>query len=307
MNKIDSSFNDLVSKIKLMSEDEIYEHIKDKFIHLNPLTKDSCEKCFNQFLYWGKLSFKEEEFEFFKLKAFCLKHHIEDFEWFYNNLEDYQSKKVLLATLDNWFNWNFKYLGSVIQNLYDDYFDLDLLSNCHDEILVDLGSYTGDSILSFIDNYGKESFKKIYCYEINKKNFDMMEKNLCQYDNIVLKLKGVSDKTGFMYVKENEALSACTLNNEGQTKVNLTSLDEDIKEKITIIKSDIEGAEQNALLGAKKHIVNDHPKLLISIYHSNDDIWQIPRMIKEMDSSYKFYIRYHGGPIYSTEITLIAI
>lgn len=65
--------------------------------------------------------------------------------------------------------------------------------------------------------------------------------------------------------------------------------------------------EQKALQGAQNHIKTSHPKLLISIYHSNEDIWQIPKMIKEMDNTYKFYLRYHGGPIYPTEITLIAI
>ena len=30
-------------------------------------------------------------------------------------------------------------------------------------------------------------------------------------------------------------------------------------------------------------------------------------MIKEIDPTYKFYLRYHGGNVYPTEITLIAL
>lgn len=307
LNKIDIEFNDLIKKIKTMKEDEIYNHIKNNFIKLSSTTKASCEKFFNQFLYWGKLSFDEENFEFFKLKAFTLYNYTDNFKWLYDNLEDYQSKKILLAILDNWFNWSFKYLGSVIQNLYDDYFDLDLIKECKNEVLVDLGAYTGDSVLSFINNYGIDSYKKIYCYEINEKNLEKMKSNLNKYENVIFKFKGVSDCSDIMYLKENEALSASSLNDEGDIIINTTSLDEDIKEKITIIKSDIEGGEYKALLGAKNHIINDHPKLLFSIYHSNDDVWRIPKLIKDMDSSYKFYLRYHGGPIYPTEITLIAI
>ena len=87
----------------------------------------------------------------------------------------------------------------------------------------------------------------------------------------------------------------------------MVTLDEDIGEAITIIKADIEGFEQEAIKGAINHIKNDHPKLLISVYHKNEDLWKIPKMIKEIDSTYKFYLRYHGGSIYPTEITLIAI
>ena len=74
-----------------------------------------------------------------------------------------------------------------------------------------------------------------------------------------------------------------------------------------IVDIKIENGEVRAIKGAQKHIVNDHPKLLISVYHSNDDLWKIPRMIYEMDSSYKFYLRYKSTCVYPTEITLIAI
>ena len=86
-----------------------------------------------------------------------------------------------------------------------------------------------------------------------------------------------------------------------------TTLDEEIKEKITILKMDIEGGEQKALRGATEHIKNDHPKLLISVYHNVRDIFEIPNMIEQIDSSYQFYLRNYGGGVYPTEIVLIAI
>ena len=71
--------------------------------------------------------------------------------------------------------------------------------------------------------------------------------------------------------------------------------------------ADIEGYEQKALLGARGHIVREHPKLLFSVYHNNEDLWKIPRMIHEMSPDYKFYLRFDGSPIYPTEITLFAL
>ena len=307
MNIIDKKFKDLTDDIKDKDEVEIFYHIKERFLLVNEKTRQSCENFFNKFLYWGKLDFKNKDFEFFELKAKALKNHIDDFIWLYDNLCDYQSKKVLFATLDNWYNWNFTDLASVMQNLYDDYFDLDLIPKCDDEVFVDLGAYIGDTTLSYINNYGTDSYRKIYCYEINQENFGYLKTNMEPYEDIDLRLKGVGAENGTMYLKENGELSSCQVSDDGDIPVEMVSLDDDIKEEITIIKSDIEGAEQKALMGARGHIINEHPKLLISIYHSNDDVWQIPRMIKEMDNSYRFYLRYHGGMIYPTEITLIAL
>ena len=307
MNIIDRKFKKLTDDIKDKDETEIFYHIKERFLLVNEKTRQSCEDFFNKFLYWGKLDFKNKDFEFFKLKARTLKNHIDDFIWLYDNLCDYQSKKVLLATLDNWYNWSFTDLASIVQNLYDDYFDLDLIPKCEMEVFVDLGAYTGDTTLSFINNYGIDSYKKIYCFEINEENFGYLKTNMKPYEDIDLRLKGVGDKNGTMYLKENGELSSCQVSDAGEIPIEMVSLDDDIKEEITIIKSDIEGAEQRALMGARGHIINEHPKLLISIYHSNDDVWQIPKMIKEMDNSYRFYLRYHGGAIYPTEITLIAL
>ena len=307
MNIIDKNFQSLIKNIKNKEEKDIFNHIKEKFLLINTETQKSCQNFFNKFLYWGKLDITNNEFEFFHLKSQTLHKHIDEFIWLYDNLQDYQSKRILLAILDNWYNWNFTELSKVMDTLYDDYFDLDLINKCENEVFVDLGAFTGDTITSFINNYGASSYKKIYAYEINKENFTHLENNTQKYKNIELKLKGVGKENKVMYLKENGEMSACQVSNQGKNKINIVKLDDDIKEKITIIKSDIEGFEQKALKGAKNHIINEHPKLLFSIYHSNDDVWQIPKIIKEMDNSYKFYLRYHGGPIYPTEITLIAI
>lgn len=93
----------------------------------------------------------------------------------------------------------------------------------------------------------------------------------------------------------------------GDDEVLETTLDDEVKEKITMIKMDIEGGEQKALRGAEEHIKKEHPKLLISVYHNVRDIFEIPKMIEQMDSSYQFYLRNHGGGVYPTEIVLIAI
>ncbi len=308
MNIIDRDFKEFVREIKSKNEKEIYYHMRRKFETIPEETKKSLEKFFSTFDYWGKLDIDNDIYEEIENKEKCLYDHIDDFVWFYNNLADYRSKKTLYSILNNWYNYDFALSASTIEYMYDDYFDLDLVKGDSNEVIVDLGAYIGDTILSYIKNYGQEAYKKIYCYEVTASSFDLLRENLKNYNNIDLRFKGVSDFSGMMKLVNNrESASANTVVNSDDGDIVVTTLDEDIKEAITLIKADIEGGEVRAIKGAQKHIVNDHPKLLISVYHSNDDLWKIPRMIYEMDSSYKFYLRYKSTCVYPTEITLIAI
>ena len=158
--------------------------------------------------------------------------------------------------------------------LYEDYFDLDIVRCGPDEVMVDLGAYTGDTVLSYLRNYGDDCYRRIYCYEITPANYEKLRTKLAPYRDIDCRLKGVSDAEGRMKLLGNAADSANRLSDEA---------------------------------GARQHILNDHPKLLISVYHSNEDLWRIPRYIKEISRDYSLYLRHHGSPIYPTEITLIAV
>jgi hypothetical protein len=65
-------------------------------------------------------------------------------------------------------------------------------------------------------------------------------------------------------------------------------------EKVTYIKMDIEGAEINALIGAKNIICRDKPKLAISVYHKRSDIWEIPMLLLKYNPEYKFFLRVYS-------------
>ena len=300
MNIIDKNFKNLVDEIKSISEKELYYKIRMKFDQIPLETKNSCMNFFNQFGYWGYLDIDNNNYQEIELKAEELHRHIDDFLWFYNHLEDYRSKALFYAILNNWYKYDFLETTKTKEYLYDDYFDLDLVKCDKNEVIVDLGAYVGDSILSYLKNYGDDCYKKIFCYEITPENFDILKNNLAAYPNIEFKLKGISNKTGNMKINNNSTSSSANSLISDNGDIEVTTLDEDIKDKITLIKSDIEGFEQKAIEGAKNHIINDHPKLLISVYHSNEDLWKIPKMIHELSSDYKFYLRFNSSPIYPT-------
>lgn len=308
MNIIDRQFNELVTSIKKLNEKELYYQIRKKFDKVPEEIKRNCMDFFNQFGYWGKLDIDNHNYEEIELKQEALFYHIDDFVWLYNHLQDYRSKKTLYAILNNWYCYDFDTTNITREYMYDDYFDLDLIKCDNNEVIVDLGAYTGDTILSYLKNYGKDCYQKIYCYEITLETFEILKNNLQEYDNIDFRLKAVGDCEGQMELINNSVnASANTIIDKSDGNIVMTTLDSDIEDKITLIKADIEGFEQKAILGARKHIINDHPRLLISVYHNNDDLWKIPQMIYELSNDYKFYLRYNSSPIYPTEITLIAI
>lgn len=76
--------------------------------------------------------------------------------------------------------------------------------------------------------------------------------------------------------------------------VDAISIDEYIQKyninKIDFIKMDIEGAETEALKGAESCLTKHRPQLAISIYHSNNDMLNIPIYLNKILKDYVFKI-----------------
>lgn len=307
MNYLDKNFYELTTYLSELTEEEIFENIKYTYLNVNDGIKNGIEDFFKRFNYWGTLDYKRNDYEELKRRAKSIHNHLEDFIWLYEKLEDYRSKKILYAILSNWYAQDFKELKECFEMQYPDYFDLDLVKCNEDELLVDLGAYTGDTILDYLRMYN-EMYKRIYCYEITDESFMQLKDNLGRYSDIVFCKRAVSNVEGTMYIKENEfGADANSIDDKGEKEIKVVTIDEDIEEKVSLIKMDIEGMEYKALLGCRRHIEKEQPKLLISVYHNHEDIWRIPRLIDEIKPGYKFALRYHGNNIFPTEVTLIAI
>lgn len=306
MNIIDKNFNNFVLKIKNMNLEEIFLNIKNNFNKVHPDTQKSIQKFLNDFNYWGTLDIEKNDYNEIYEKAKSFYEHIDDYIWLYNNLKDYTSKKILFAILNNWYQYDFSTLKECMNYNYKHYFDLDVIPNCDNQVFVDVGAYIGDTTLDYIKIYN--NYKKIYCYEITNYTMAILKNNLGEYKNIVYKNKAVSCENSIMYLKNSLVNSSANqVDNNGEIEIETVSLDNDILEKIDMIKMDIEGSEYNALIGAKNHIINDNPILLISVYHNNEDLWKLPKLIYEYNNNYNFYLRYYGNNIFPTEIVLFAI
>jgi hypothetical protein len=73
----------------------------------------------------------------------------------------------------------------------------------------------------------------------------------------------------------------------------VTTIDEEIKEPLSMIKMDLEGWELNALRGARRRIGQDHPKLAVAVYHCASDFWRIPEFVLGVRGDYTIYLRHY--------------
>ena len=306
MNYIDKKFDDLMRMLSSMDEITLRNYILYKYQFAPAWYQQNIKAYFERFNYWGQIDLSAENTEYFDMKARDILGGLDKISELYNRLKDYSSKALLYAILENWVNCNTEVLKSTVDTRFKHYFDLDLLPHFRGAVLVDLGAYVGDSALDFIETYGEKAYSKIYCYEITEPIFCKLQSNLMPYRNIDCRLKAAGAAAGTVGISPNptDASSNCT--GAGDT-IERVTLDDDIKEKISIIKMDIEGDEPNALLGAQYHIANDSPILLISVYHRNAHLWELPAMIAEFNPNYNYYLRNYGGTVYPTEIVLIAI
>lgn len=175
------------------------------------------------------------------------------------------------------------------------YFDLPELNHDAQEVFVDAGAYTGDTIESFL--HWATDFKRIFAFEPDPSNLGQCRtraEKLSISDKVTYFPCGLSDHEGTVAF-ENGAGSGSRIDNQGSMNVPLATLDASVGDaRVTFIKMDIEGAELAALHGAAATIQRCHPKLAICLYHKPEDILEIPSYILSLDKSYRLYLRHYA-------------
>lgn len=186
----------------------------------------------------------------------------------------------------------------------DAYFDKDIIRFEEDEIFVDAGSLNLDTSLELKRRC--PNLKKVYAFEPDNRSYQgcIDKKMRKKLDFIEVFPYGVwSEKKQIHFDATSDGSSH--LAEGGSSVVDVVTIDEMVKEKVTFIKMDIEGAELEALKGAKQVIREYRPKLAICIYHKAEDMLAIPFYIRELVPNYKLYIRHYSTTWYDTVLYAI--
>lgn len=227
--------------------------------------------------------------------------------------DEFSSKIVKLN--DNLYYYNGYYLpvnqfdSSVFFTRYgiDKLTTLDSVRNKH---IIDAGGYVGDTALLF----SSYTDKNIHVFEASPSNMDIIRETirLNHLDNIVPVSKALGEKSGtatFSLGERNSLVERPGYNYPDHIEVPVVTLDDYVREndlEIGLIKVDIEGGEQLLLRGAVETIRTQHPILLISIYHSANDFFEIKPMIEKMCGKYTFRIVKPANPAIALETILLA-
>jgi FkbM family methyltransferase len=222
-----------------------------------------------------------------------LKNNVDKIEWLYDNLEDNTSKISLNALIVSWLTFSMQEALKIsMYNAQNIVANPDLFPFYKNEVFVDCGSYIGDTVADFVNEFN-QSYRKIYTYDITAPTVAVMKKNLQKLNNIVYNVKGVADKKGELSLEGvNTPFHGNHLvEGNGINKVPIVKLDDDIQEAITFLKIDIEGLDKEAIIGAREQIVKNHPKMHIDTCHKLIDVFEVPLLINSIDPTYKFYLR----------------
>lgn len=218
----------------------------------------------------------------------------------YNELCDEKSRKVFCNILNYKITHEMQLIEEIADDSEEQYFDKDLIKYSAEDIFLDCGGYTGDTVLCYLKhNMGK--YKKIICLEPDEDNYNIIRDNilgngLCNIElyniaayncNQMLKFDKIGSGSGKIIDKIGEKNTEIVM-------VEADRIDNIINgAKVDFIKMDIEGAEYKALIGAVNTIQEYRPTLMISVYHKQDDFITIPLLIKSLNPNYKLYMRHY--------------
>lgn len=233
---------------------------------------------------------------------YCVE-HAEEIEKVYSILADDHSRKVYSSILNFKISGDIKYLENITSTRLEIY--RDIIKPNLNEHYVDLGAYNGDTINELLE-ITKNRYVRVYGVEPDRKNFRKLtrfaegKKNIEIFNNAAW---CIDTKLPFA----SKAGRQSSLAFMGENYIEGRSVDSILDgREATLIKMDVEGAEREALWGCCSTISRYNPRLMVALYHRNDDIFELPLLVNSLNSRYKLYIR-HQLYIPAWETNLYAV
>ncbi|GIP35608.1 FkbM family methyltransferase [Paenibacillus sp. J2TS4] len=263
--------------------EQIFQQLKEHYLHNNVVEPSANNVIVSETPF----------FENFKDYFNVVNNHLAKFSEVYNLLADEYSRKVFYDRINYCITADNQYLIP-LQSHSPQYFDPEILTLTENEIFIDGGAYTGDTVIEFL-KVTNGNFAKIYSFEPEKTKHQQFMDKFSQDSNIKLLPYGLWRKHGVLRFQSTNS-GTSQISNEGNIQIPVTSIDEILNgDPVTFIKMDIEGAELEALKGAQDSIRKYRPKLAICVYHNPLDIVEIPIFLNNLVPEYKFYLRHYNN------------
>jgi FkbM family methyltransferase len=186
------------------------------------------------------------------------------------------------------------------------YFPPDLFHHIPSEVLVDCGAFDGDTLREMLALTG-DDFAAVHAIEADTVSAARLHAFLATLPAATAaKVRPHAVAVGaerctLRFAMSGTATSTASGNHADAIEVPCLPLDELLAgQAVTFIKMDIEGAEFDALRGARTLIERDAPVLAICVYHTQSDIWRIPLLLHSLSPGYQFFLRTYDGDGFQT-------
>jgi len=165
------------------------------------------------------------------------------------------------------------------------------------EYFVDCGAFDGDTVRDFV-RVTQGSFRRIVAFEADPLNLQNLIRSIDELairDRTVVRGEAVAAHDGIVRFSAAGNSSAAVVA-DGEIEVPAVAIDTALAgAPITLLKMDIEGAEWDALAGARKSIAANRPVMAICVYHCADDLWRIPLYCHALMPDAKLYFRSYSA------------
>jgi FkbM family methyltransferase len=217
-----------------------------------------------------------------------MREHLLAWTEIYRSLQDPVSRQTFVDVLGFRLSANPACMQNYVVRTEDQYFEA--FMQFHEEVLVDAGGYDGDTTQAFADRY--PDYRKILLFEPSSHNMLAAKNRLTGYRDIDFFPIGLSDTAGTVRFNPDGG-SASAITASGGVEIPVDTLDATIYAPVSTIKMDLEGWEVRALHGARRHLVEDHPKLAIAVYHDAADFRLVHQFVTSIHPDYRCRLRHY--------------
>lgn len=157
---------------------------------------------------------------------------------------------------------------------------------------VDGGAFDGDTLLAAMRHAAPSA---AIAFEPDPANFVQLAATAGSLPFPVTSFPcGLSDRTHSVGASIGRG-DASAVRSDGEDSMQLARLDDCLPNvPVDYLKLDVEGHEMAALAGAESCLRRHRPRLAIAGYHRWDDVWRIPRYIRDLDLGYRIAYRVHA-------------
>ena len=205
---------------------------------------------------------------------------------------DESSQREFVAQLRWRLHFDFEGLPPVASG--DQYFPADLIPLREDESFVDCGAFDGDTLQVFLDKCGGR-FRSAVCFEPDGGNCERLRRYVATLppgcrERIAVRQCAVGARdAGVRFTAAGDTSSRVGTGDMVVEGVTLDAALDGIAP--SFLKFDIEGAEPEALEGARRIIAGGRPVIAVCVYHTQDHLWQLPLAIQALQPDYRFFLR----------------